>query len=84
MQIQLYDRGSPQGKSLFGMIEEICDRYQIDDDPEYFHDMKKIIDMGLQAKTVLMIDREIILVDKYPTKKELEDIMSDYLRPKFY
>lgn len=80
MRIQLYDRGTPQGKQLFTNIETICKRLQIDYDPEYIKDMNRVYSMGIQGTTILMIDGEIALVDKYPNIKELETIVSDYLK----
>lgn len=80
MRIQLYDRGSPQGKQLFSNIETICQRLQIEEDPEYIQDMKKVYDQGIQGKTILLIDREVALIDKYPPLTELEKIISDYYR----
>ncbi|MEI8067364.1 MAG: hypothetical protein WCG91_00235 [Candidatus Shapirobacteria bacterium] len=80
MKIQLYDRGSPQGKQLFANIESICKRLQIDYDPEYVKDMNRVYSMGIQGSSVLMIDNEIALVDKYPSLKDLETIISDYLK----
>jgi len=80
MRIQLFDRGSPQGKQLFTNIESLCKRLQIDYDPEYIHDMNRPYSMGIQGKTILMIDNEIALVDRYPSLKELETIIMDYMK----
>lgn len=79
MRIQLFDRGTPQGKKLFSDIEMLCKRLQIDYDPEYVHDMARVYNMGIQGKTVLLINGEVALVDRYPNLKELESIISDYL-----
>jgi len=78
MKIQLFDRGTPQGKQLFSNIEEVCRRLQIDYDPEYVKDMSKVISMGLQGKTILLIDNEVAFMDRYPSVKELEVIISDF------
>jgi len=80
MRIQLFDRGSPQGKKLFANIEILCKRLQVDYDPEYIQDMNRPYSMGIQGKTILMIDNEVALVDKFPSTKELETIISDYLK----
>jgi len=80
MKIQLFDRGTPQGKQLFANIEEVCRRLQIDYDPEYIKDMSRVISMGLQGKTILLIDNEVAFMDKYPSVKELEIIVSDFLK----
>jgi hypothetical protein len=80
MRIQLFDRGSPQGKKLFANIEMLCKRLQIDYDPEYIQDMNRPYSMGIQGKTILMIDNEVALIDKFPSSKELETIISDYLK----
>ncbi|MEK7527417.1 MAG: hypothetical protein AAB574_00165 [Patescibacteria group bacterium] len=79
MRIQLYDRGSPAGKKMFADIEVICQRLQIDYDPEYIQDMHRVYSMGIQGKTILLINNEVALIDKYPPLKELEQIISDYL-----
>lgn len=78
MKIQLFDRGTPQGKQLFSNIEEVCKRLQIDYDPEYIKDMSRVISMGLQGKTILLIDNEVAFMDRYPSIKELEVIISDF------
>jgi ABC-type uncharacterized transport system ATPase subunit len=78
MKIQLFDRGTPQGKQLFSNIEEVCKCLQIDYDPEYVKDMSRVINMGLQGKTILLIDGEIAFMDKYPSIRELEIIISDF------
>jgi len=78
MRIQLFDRGTPQGKQLFSNLETVCQRLQIDYDPEYIKDMSKVISMGLQGKTILLIDGEVAFMDKYPSIKELENIISEY------
>jgi hypothetical protein len=80
MRIQLFDRGSPQGKKLFTDIETICKRLQIDNDPEYIRDMNLVYSMGYQGNTILLINNEVALIDKYPNIKELENIISDYLK----
>lgn len=79
MKIQLFDRGTPKGKQLFANIETLCKRLQIDYDPEYVKDMTKVINMGVQGSTVLLIDNDIALVDKFPSIKELESLISEYL-----
>jgi len=53
---------------------------QIDYDPEYIKDMTRVYAMGLQGSTILLIDGEVVLIDKYPSIKELENIISDYLK----
>ena len=79
MRIQLFDRGSPEGKQLFSNLEILCKRLQIDYDPEYIKDMSRVYSQGIQGKTVLMIGNEVALVDKYPSLRELEVILQDYL-----
>jgi len=80
MKIQLFDRGTPKGKQLFTNIEEVCRRLQVDYDPEYIKDMSRVISMGLQGNTILLIDNEVAFMDKYPSTKELETIISDFQR----
>ena len=80
MRIQLYDRGLPKGKKLFSDIEAVCKRLQIDYDPEYSKDLNKIYSRGLTGETILLIDNEVVLIDKYPSLKELESIISDYIK----
>ena len=79
MRIQLFDRGTPQGKKLFSDIETICKRFQTEYDPEYVHDMSRVYSMGIQGQTVLLIDNEVVLVDKYPNVRELETIIQEYV-----
>lgn len=78
MKIQLFDRGSPKGKQLFSNIEIVCRKLQIDYDPEYVKDMSRVVSMGLQGNTILLIDNEVAFMDKYPSVKELEVIISDF------
>ena len=78
MRIQLYDRGLPPGKKLFADIQTLFQRLQIDYDPEYSKDMNRVYSMGLQGSTILLIDGEVVLIDKYPNIKELENIINDY------
>lgn len=78
MRIQLYDRGLPPGKQLFSNLQSLCQRLQIDYDPEYIKDMSRVYSMGLQGNTVLLIDGEVALIDKYPSIKELENILNDF------
>ena len=78
MRIQLFDRGTPQGKQLFSNIETLCQRLQIDYDPECVKDMSRVINMGIQGNTVLLIDGQVALIDKFPSLKELETIISDF------
>jgi hypothetical protein len=80
MRIQLFDRGTPKGKQLFANIETLCKRLLIEQDPEYIKDMSRIYSQGIQGSTVLMIESEVALVDKYPSLKELEVILQDYLK----
>lgn len=80
MKIQLFDRGTPAGKKLFSDIKIVCQRLQVDYDPEMITDMHRVVTMGVQGKTVLLIDNDIALVDKYPSLSELENIISDYLK----
>ena len=79
MRIQLYDRGTSEGKKLFKNIETICTRCQIEQDPEYIKDMHRVYELGIQGETILLINNEPILIDQYPDIKELEQILSDYL-----
>lgn len=80
MHIQLYDRGTPKGKQLFSNLEILCKRLQIDYDPEYSKDMNRVYSMGLQGNTILLINNEVAFIDKYPSTKELENIISDYIK----
>jgi len=80
MKIQLYDRGLPQGQQLFANLEKVCQKLQIDYDPEYIRDISKMIARGIQGSTVLLIDNEVVFVDQYPNSQELENIISDYIR----
>jgi hypothetical protein len=36
--------------------------------------------MGIQVSPVLLIDGEVVLVDKYPNQKELETIIQEKFR----
>lgn len=80
MRIQLYDRGLPQGKKLFADLQAVCQRLQIEYDPEYSKDMNKAYARGYQGNTILLIDNEVAFIDKYPSQKELENIISDYIK----
>jgi len=78
MLIQFYDRGSPPGKRLFADLENICQRLQITPDPEYIREMHRPHSMGIQGKSILMINGQVVSVDKLPSAKELEEILEDY------
>lgn len=80
MRIQLFDRGLPQGKKLFADLEAVCRRLQVDYDPEYSKDMNQAYSRGYQGNTILLVDNEVVLIDKYPTQKELENILMDFLK----
>jgi len=80
MRIQLFDRGTPKGKELFANLETLCRRLQVDYDPEYIKDMTRVYNQGIRGNTILMIDNEVAFVDKYPSSRELEIILQDYLK----
>jgi hypothetical protein len=80
MRIQLYDRGLPKGKKLFADLDAVCQRLQLDCSPEYFKDMSRAYAMGYQGNTILLINGEVALIDKYPSQKELENIISDFIK----
>ena len=75
----MYDRGSPRGKKLFADIEILCKRLQVDYDPEYIKDMSRVYSRGIQGNTILLINNEVALIDQYPSFKELEKILQDYM-----
>jgi hypothetical protein len=79
MRIQLYDRGTPKGKKLFNDIEKVCQSLQVFDDPEYIKDMNRPYSMGLQGETILLINGEPILIDRFPSLKELENIIQEFI-----
>jgi hypothetical protein len=79
MRIQLYDRGLPKGQKLFADLDAVCQRLQIEWSPEYIKDMSRVISMGLQGSTILLIDGEVVFIDKYPNAKELETIIQEYV-----
>ena len=79
MRIQLFDRGLPKGQKLFADLEAVCQRLQIEYDPEYTKDMSRVYNMGIQGNTVLLINGEVVFVDKYPNPKELESIIQEYV-----
>ncbi len=79
LKIQLFDRGTPRGKKLFADLEEVCSRLQLDTSPDYVTDMYKVIEAGLEAKTVLMINHQPVLIDKFPNQTELEAILGDFI-----
>lgn len=78
MRIQLYDRGSPQGKKLWNQLDNLCQRLQLGSSPEFITDMSRVYSLGVQGNTVLLINGQVALVDKFPDQKELEDILNDY------
>ena len=80
MRVILYDRGLPKGKQLFADIQAVCQRLQIDFDPEYSKDLNRVYAQGIQGNTVLMIDGQVAFVDKYPKRGELEKIIGDYVK----
>jgi len=42
--------------------------------------MNKVYSWGFQGDTILLINGDLVLVDKYPSQKELENIISDYIK----
>ncbi|HOZ81263.1 MAG TPA: hypothetical protein PK370_03525 [Candidatus Woesebacteria bacterium] len=78
MRIQLFDRGLPQGKKLFENLDAVCQRMQLDCAPEYLKDMNRVYAMGYQGDTILLINGEVALIDKYPSQKELENLIVDF------
>lgn len=78
MRIQLYDRGLPQGKKLFADLDAVCQRLQLDCAPEYLKDMNRVYALGYQGSTILLINGEVALIDKYPSQKELENLINDF------
>ena len=80
MRLQLFDRGLPPGKKLFVDLQTVCQKLQINNDPEYSKDLNRVYAMGYQGTTVLLIDGEVVLIDKYPGAKELENIVSDFVK----
>jgi hypothetical protein len=80
MRIQLYDRGLPQGKKLFDALDAACQHLQLDCSPEYLKDMNRVYAMGYQGNTILLINGEVAFIDRYPSQKELETIISDFVK----
>lgn len=80
MRIQLYDRGLPQGKKLFETLDAACQSLHLDFAPEYIKDMNRVYAMGYQGNTILLINGEPALIDKYPGQRELENLISDYIK----
>jgi len=80
MLIQFYDRGSPQGKKLFATLEKLCQQLQVENDPEYIQDMHRPYSMGIEGKSILMINNQVVLVDKFPSENEMEETLKDYLQ----
>lgn len=79
MRIQLFDRGLPQGKKLFSDLDAVCQRLQLDCAPEYLRDMNRVYAMGYQGDTILLINGDVALIDKYPSLKELENLVSEFI-----
>jgi len=77
MYIQFYDRGTPEGKKFFERLEQTCSRLQLEDRPEYITDMYRVINQGIQAKSVLMINQEPVFINKFPSQAELEAILTE-------
>ena len=80
MRIQLYDRGLPQGKKLFENLDAVCQHLHLDCSPEYLKDMNRVYAMGYQGNTILLINNEVAFIDRYPSQKELENIVSDFVK----
>ena len=78
MIIQFYDRGSPRGKIFFENLDNLCQRLQINRDPEYIQDLSRPISMGIQGRSILIINNDVVFVDKFPSASELESILQDY------
>lgn len=83
MLIQFYDRGSPQGKQFFTALEQLCSRLSITPDPQYIKDMYRPYSMGIKGKSILMINNQVVLVDKFPPITQLEAILQDYLEDEY-
>ena len=79
MRIQLYDRGTAQGKQLFAALDDLAQRMQLDCVPEYIKDMSRVYSQGITGETILMVNGEVAIVDRYPSAKELEIIINDFI-----
>jgi len=80
MKIILYDKGTPNGKKLYQMLDEATERLGIYDQAVMSKDMSKIYNQGVVGSTILTINNEVVLVDRLPTKSELEDILNDFIK----
>jgi hypothetical protein len=79
MRIQLFDRGTAKGKKLFEDLDTVCQKMQLDCAPEYIKDMNRVYSRGLTGETIVLINNDPALIDRYPSRSELESIIQDYL-----
>jgi len=77
MRIRIYDENTPTGKKLYTLTKKILKRLFSDVRPEYIEDTRKLIELGIPAKTALFIDDEVICVDDCPEETELLKIIEE-------
>ncbi len=80
MKIILYDKGTKLGKQLFEMLDQATERLGIFDQAVMSKDMTKIYNTGVAGNTILTVNNEVVLVDRLPSKSELEDILNDFIK----
>lgn len=73
MKIQVYGTNCPVCKQMFERTKQIVSDLKIEAELEYIDDIQKMIELGMIASPVLVIDEKVALSGKNYTDKNLED-----------
>ena len=75
MKIKVLGSGCPKCKKLGSMVREALKNLGIEADVEKVTDMNRIVDYGVMLTPALVVDGEVKLVGKLPSKEKLEEIL---------
>lgn len=75
MQIQVLGSGCRTCKKLFDLVQEAAKELNLAVEVEYVTDVQKIVQMGLMASPVLVINGRAVLAGLVPGKEAIRQII---------
>jgi small redox-active disulfide protein 2 len=75
MTIKILGTGCPKCKATIALVQEVVDEFNININIEKVEDIMEIMKYNVLSTPVLVVDEQIKIKGRVPSKKEIEELL---------